>query len=494
MRHNNSTRNLTPKPAAQWSKERVLSANLRQCLSAIVFGVGLLCIGALVDGVSEAHAQAQTEISPDEGVAAALFDRGMTLFEQGDFANAKKMFIESLERSSQGNRSADALRMLRSSNEKLGVSNLDAGLPGADQGNAPLDPYADKGGDETPVDPYSDNGAGDETPVDPYGVDPTDGVDPKPPVDEEATDEGNESMNLGRYGLIGHGGVLGSSVSLMLASAVLDKEADGEIDDVAGIFVFALGAGGGGYLAHYLTDRYELTDGQAGAVATAGFWTMYNAGHLANLFGGDTTNLNDIYLGMSIGGVAGTGLGAWYAKKYEPDVREISLVNSFSLYGTTTALMLGVAIDPPKNDAYSLNAVIGSVAGIGTAIYLRDELRYSRNRMLKIDMGAGIGALVPWITIYPLMSDDLTTRDEQTTGFFSAIGVGLGAYIAWAITKDSDDSEQDEAELSAAPPALLRRSAKGSWSLSSPMVRPMELPALAPRQGLLGTDILSGRF
>ncbi len=456
----------------------------------------VLATGLVASAVATApEAYAQSTSSPDvgEGVSAALFDRGMTLFEESDYGNAKKMFIESLERGPKGSRSADALRMLRSCNEKLGVADLDSGLPDLSQNNAPIDPYGDSGDrSDEPVDPYADpkGNPDDSLPVNPYAGDPA-APDDEPLPGDDKTDE----ANLGRYGLIGQGGVLGSSLLLTLGTTVLDKDADGEVDDLAGVVLGVAGAAGGAYLSHYLIERYQLSDGQSAAIATAGFWATYNTAHLANLFTGESSNLNDVYWGMSIGGIAGTGIGAWYAKKYEPDVREISLVNSLSLYGTTASLMLAVAIDPPKADAYALNALLGSVAGIGTAIYLRDDLHYSRSRMLKIDMGAGIGALVPWITIYPLTRDDQSTRDEQTVGFLSAMGVGIGAYIGWAVSKESADSDdEDQEELSLAAPALLRRSKSGSWSMSSPMLRPMELPAIAPRQGILGADIVSGRF
>ncbi len=462
-------------------------------LFRFVLATGL--VASAVARAPEAHAQNTSSPDVDEGVSAALFDRGMTLFEEGDYGNAKKMFIESLERGPKGSRSADALRMLRSCNEKLGVADLNSGLPdsGSPQNNAPIDPYADTGnGSDDPVDPYAEpkGNPDDSLPVNPYAGDTT-APDEESPSEEEKEVDG---PNLGHYGLIGHGGVLGSSLLLTLGTTVLDKSPDGEIDDLAGLVLGVVGAAGGAYLSNYLIERYQLSDGQSAAIATAGFWATYNAAHLANLFTGESSNLNDVYWGMSLGGAAGTGIGAWYAKKYDPDVREISLVNSLSLYGTTASLMLAVAIDPPKADAYALNALLGSVAGIGTAIYLRDELRYSRSRMLKIDMGAGIGALVPWVTIYPLTRDEFTTRDEQTVGFLSAVGVGIGAYIGWAISKETADDDDEEEEVSLAAPALLRRSKSGSWSMSSPMLRPMELPAIAPRQGILGADIVSGRF
>src|SRR5690606_3044036 len=88
-----------------------------RCLVPVL--AATLALGTGGVGAGQAWAQ---DRAVDEHVAAALYDRGMVLYELGDVANAKTMFIESLERSSEGSRAADALRMLRAANEKLGIS------------------------------------------------------------------------------------------------------------------------------------------------------------------------------------------------------------------------------------------------------------------------------------------------------------------------------------------------------------------------------------
>ncbi len=449
-------------------------------------------------GVASQAAHAQNSSADlSEGIAAALYDRGTVLFEQGDFLNAKKMFIESLERSPSGSRSADSLRMIRSCNEKLGTDPEDGTIIKGEEG--PLDPYAipDDGSEaagETPLDPYADVPK-EEAPVDPYAS-----LTEKPVLPEDSdTEELDTSVygKLGHYGMVGNGGALGASLGMAIVGTSRDDVGN---ESVGGgqILLSLAGAGAGAYASKYLIDKYELSDAKAAAVATAGMWTMYNFGHMANVFTGESTSVDDVSLGMALGGAIGTGLGVWIAKTQKVDVKTISLINSFSLYGTGTGLLLGVALAPPKADAYSLNAALGSVAGIGAAIYFKEELRFSRKRMLKIDMGAAAGALVPWLVFYPLMYDDQSNDDEQTTGFFSAAGIAGGAYLAWFLTKNSDDdvSLEDEGAAPEAPvsPALVHRSGAGAWSLSTPMIRPMEMPALSPRQGTMGTDILSGRF
>ena len=89
-------------------------------------------------------------------------------YRRGAAAEAKTLFIESLERSPKGRVSADALRMLRAANRRLGIANLDDGRPSAQGREGVLDPYAGgAGGAPAPS----------EAPLDPYGAAPT----PEPP-------------------------------------------------------------------------------------------------------------------------------------------------------------------------------------------------------------------------------------------------------------------------------------------------------------------------
>jgi hypothetical protein len=428
----------------------------------------------------------------DEAVAAALYDRGMALYEEGDIANAKKMFGESLGRSPAGTRSADALRMLRECNEKLGVENLDAGRPDT-SGNVPVDPYA-----EGPMDPYGEGGGeagqGGEATLDPY-ADPQgtgeQGGGPGPKLDAP---EGTGKV------FIAHGAMQGFIAGMAVLGPFERDEVTGELGSVRGGAV-ALGlvsAGAAGYFSYYLGDKQGLTMTQGNVIASAGFWGMYNGAHLGNLFAGVDSDNNDVYKGMAISGLIGSGIGYYYAKEKNPTEGQLAFTNSLTLYGTSGGLLFGVALDPPRGDAYSLNAVIGSGLGLGLAYYV-DGYRPTRRRMLKVDLGAAVGALAPWVLIYPFTADSNSSGDEQLIGFLSMVGLVGGGYGVWRYTDGEDETDEtardEDASLSTAPPAILQRSSAGSWALGTPAIRPMDMPALAPRRGVsFGADLLSGHF
>ncbi|HUH05596.1 MAG TPA: hypothetical protein VML75_26560, partial [Kofleriaceae bacterium] len=115
------------------------------------------------DADADVDDERQREI--DDAVAEVLYERGKTLYAEGDHLNAKQMFVESLERSSKGPVSTDTRALLRATNERLGVTNLDDGNPSVAP-TQPLDPYGGTGGPGADLlDPYG----GEDPVLDPYG-------------------------------------------------------------------------------------------------------------------------------------------------------------------------------------------------------------------------------------------------------------------------------------------------------------------------------------
>lgn len=472
-------------------------------LAAALLAGGLLLGGSSSPVMAQSNSLDTLPSAPSPGaigeqVAAALYSRGMSLFELGEVASAKKLFVESLERSPDGSRAGDALGMLRKCNEKLGIQDLEAGRPEAGgTSDTPLDPYAPTGDTDgdTPVDPY----ATPDGPVDPYAADPGLG-DPggggtggfiEPPVGQPVDNVGHATTEL-----MISGGLVGLIAGLAITGP-LEVDDAGNTGDITGAAIpVGLAIGGGGiYLGSYLAKKYDRAGGKA--LSSGAIWGMYNFAHIGNVFTGEGTNSNDIYRSMALGGLAGGGLAHLYVRKYTPTEGEVAVVNSGSFIGSGIGLMLAAAVDPPRGDAYSLNLTLGSMAGIGAGIYFRDDLIATSKRMTYVNLGALGGALVPWILVYPFV-DGEDGGDYQTAGFLSALTMGGGAYLAWRFTKDevpAKDSLEGPDAVATSAPALLQRSDRGQWNLGSPMPRPMYNQQLAPATGFsMGADVLSGRF
>jgi hypothetical protein len=180
------------------------------------------------------------------------------------------------------------------------------------------------------------------------------------------------------------------------------------------------------------------------------------------------------------------------------------VVNSLGLYGMTTALLLGVVMDPKESEGFSINALVGGAIGIGAGMYAAGRIDTSRRRMLYVDLGASAGALVPWLLVYPVVSDD--DGGAQITGLISALGLVVGGYATWRLTARMDRGETIGRKRMAgaagaarlAPvPGLIQRDSAGQWGVGMLTLRPMVThPLLAPASGApgLGVDLVGGRF
>jgi hypothetical protein len=435
------------------------------------------------DGPADPYGAAP-EVPINEAIASSLVDRGQVLFDQGDFEGAKQLFAEALERSPEGPSSAKALEMLRSSNARLGLDR-DDGRPGVGGASTePLDPYATV---EEPLDPYADPKDG--------MADPTRQPQPDTPpeVDIPDTDEPNTqpSRGLMAWGA-GYGFMLGMAIG-----GPLDEN-----DDLRGgaLLVGLVGAGAGIGGAYLGSRRWAMSRGQVAAIASAGNWVGLNAAFVGDLVTDTGTDTNDIYKSIAVGGALGLGTGILYARAYEPDEGDIAFTNSLGTYGLASGLMLGVAMSPPRSEAYSINSMVGSIGGVAAGLLLSPRVDMSRRRTLRIDLGAGLGLASTWALFYPLIEDGDTNNDEQLAGGLSVLTMWGGAALMYYLTRDLDEpagagEELEVAERHPAPPGLVRRGADGGWSLGAPMLRPMADPELAPPTGLsMGVDLASGRF
>ncbi len=467
-------------------------------LAAVAFSMAMVVMVVATPALAQDSSEPSANANIDDSVAAALRSRAQVLLDSGDAANGKKLFIESLERSPSGPSSESALAGLRAANKMLGITNLEDGRPKRTGNEEPLDPYVsnDVSNDvsrdvskenpqETPLDPYAPV----ETPLDPY-------QDRSPvvagPVDGfERDDEPNRATSRG---LMAWGAGFGFSLGMAIGGPTDGAE---EIRGAA-LALGLVGIGGGlagGYVASH---RYPLSRGQVAAIASAGNWGMWNFAFLGDVFTGENTDTNDIYNFIGAGGVIGAGAGILWATKKKPSEGTVALVNSASAYGTTAGLLLGVALDPPRPEAYSINAVIGSGVGLAAGLWASSRLKMSRGRTLRIDLGAAAGVASTWALLYPLISDPNSNNDEQFAGLFSTITMAGGIGLAYYLTRHYDDNKNTnpDSDPYSAPLALIRRSGLGRWSLGSPLLRPMATRAESSFQNgfSLGFDVAAGRF
>ena len=127
-------------------------------------------------------------------------------------------------------------------------------------------------------------------------------------------------------------------------------------------------------------------------------------------------------------------------------------------------------MDPPEQDAYKLNAFLGSVAGITTGLWLGPKM--SRSETLWLDAFAAAGAALPFVLVYPFVSDNNERGDERLVGGLATLTLAGGVVAGWLLAPRLASGDDDEA-ASAAPRAGLSRDASGRWRLGLPMPSPM---------------------
>jgi len=419
----------------------------------------------------------------DDAVAKALANRGQLLFDRGDFASAKQMFIESLERSPKGPSAGNAVAMLRACNQRLGIKDLDQGSPLAVPlgGGGPTDPYAGDGG---PADPYAGDGGG---PTDPYGGD---GIGPNPPgpIDQPAP-------GVARRRLTVFGGTYGALLGLAITGPENDQ------GDIGGAAVLGAvgGAAVGSLAAWWFGRNRDLAVGDVQAIMAGGTWGAYTIALFGDAVTGvGTSTTNEIVVASAIGGTLGLGGGYLWSRQH-PSEGDVSLVNSFGAYASVAGLQLGAVMQPPKSEAYSINAMIGAGAGLAIGVYAANRVEVSRARMLRVDLGVLAGAAIPWLGYLAL--GDGGSGGQQAAGLIALATMSAGGYLGWRLGRGLDDHPTTPAGPS--PPAddfgtttgLLLRASSGRWAVGVPLPRPMQSPALGPRVGTAyGVDLLAGRF
>ena len=122
-------------------------------LVRLIAPLALLAVAPTPGLAQGAGSGPEIEESVDTAVARALIRRGNALFGDRDYANARTMFIEALEKDPTGPHAKSALAMLRRANAKLGRYKDDGRPKGS---GVPAPPR----GGEGVIDPYAGGGSG----------------------------------------------------------------------------------------------------------------------------------------------------------------------------------------------------------------------------------------------------------------------------------------------------------------------------------------------
>jgi len=208
----------------------------------------------------------------------------------------------------------------------------------------------------------------------------------------------------------------------------------------------------------------------------------------------DSSRATHILVGASIGSTLGLLGGAALAKTDTFTRGDVALVDTLGGVGAIGGLTMGLLMQPAEGEAYSVNAILGTVGGLIIGKVAAPLTNTTPRRMLRVAGVAAAGGAVPFL-LYAAVYDKSGHGDERLVGALSSIGLVGGLYLGFRLTADLDvdlDRSSNPAETDDAPVAIVGRHSDGRWALGAISINPLS-PELAPQRGM-AIPVLGGAF
>lgn len=372
----------------------------------------------------------------DATVGQALVTRARQLLDAGFPADAKQLAEEALLKAPAGDVAAEAHAIIDEANRQLGIKDVTPPVPVKDPDVAPQKPDFDM----------------------------------PPRVDDP--------LAGGRLWMGVHGSLMGIAFGGGIGLA-LDNGPDPDSGEQATAGL-AIGVAAGGVLGYFAgrwaASRWDLDTAQAGTIGSGSLLGATVVGLFADTLDvGDTTR-REVGIGIAIGTVVGAAGGIVLARAERLSTGDVALMDSFAMYGVLGGLTLGAAMQPAEEEAYSLNAVIGGIAGWLAGAGLGPKIDASPRRVSRMVLGAAIGGGTPWL-LYLAINDGESTNDEQAIGLLSTAGILAGAYLGYRWSRGLAGGEVQPGGKRRSDPDLggvgmIHRDRDGSWSLRPALPRP----------------------
>jgi hypothetical protein len=365
-----------------------------------------------------------------EQIAEQLVGRAQELIDARLWVDAKQLAVEALVQSPKGNASERARFIIRTVNQQLGIKDdvpppVGDRLPEVDLKITDMEP-------QVPAMP--------------------------PPVEGVGHHSGSLAGTV--HGAI-YGGLLGGLVGAAVDS---DHPSDGGVPGAL------LGGVGGALVAERVGRKFD--EAQVRTVGSGTVWGgvagAFFAESVMGANGGDV-NAPGILLGGAIGATVVGGASVGLASQNKLTRGDVALVDTFAGMGTVGGLTLGMLMQPAQDEAYSVNAMLGTGAGIVVGLIAAPQTNTTPRRMLRVAGLSAAGGAAPFL-LYAAIRSDSTTADERVTGALSTIGLVGGAWLGFYLTRHMDegldvpDGAQPQ-QKDDAPPSVVGRSSDGTWNL-----------------------------
>jgi hypothetical protein len=366
------------------------------------------------------------------------------------FLDAKQLAVESLVQSPRGPSAERAKAIIHQVNQKLGIPEESA--------------------KPEPAKPVDDI---DTSPI-------RDPIRPPPPPPVVAPEDRPSS---GRLAATVHGALYAGLLGTTVGAFVDDSPETGAIP------VGLVAAIAGGLTLPRLVDRLHWSERKVRIVGAATTWGGVAGGLLGDVAKLDGTTGREVLVAATVGATAAGLGGVLLARNSELTRGDVALVDTFAGIGAAGGFTIGMAMQPPEGEAYSLNSVLGITAGVVVGLIAAPQTNTTPRRMARVAAAAAVGGAAPFL-LYAAINDSSSTTDEQVTGLLSSAGLVVGAYLGFRWTRGMDegrdvldDNGSRARTVDDAPVALIGRSSVGRWELGGVGISPLS-PVLAPQHGM----------
>lgn len=199
--------------------------------------------------------------------------------------------------------------------------------------------------------------------------------------------------------------------------------------------LLALGSGIGLGASLLAADEWNVTSGSAWTIAAGSWWGVV-AGH--NWAAGrDVRPINDRYLWGLLGGLVGTTVAVTWTTLGRYDDGDATLVHSGAALGTfaggVTDFLIRGSVKENPGTGIGLGAAVGFLGGGVLAAFTKTTAQ----RVLLVDLGAGLGALAGASLASPLVfRDDSPAKTRLFLGGV-LVGTAVGGTVAWLLTRNT---------------------------------------------------------
>lgn len=232
----------------------------------------------------------------------------------------------------------------------------------------------------------------------------------------------------------------GVAISILLDDHDLLPSGDDGLVAASALTLATTGLGFG--LGWWVTEEYGVNQAQAGLFTSGFFWTTLNG--LSGGLGVGLDDGDDLLINSLVSGWTGQALGVLLAANVDRTAGQVSLMNTVATWtGAEVALWQGV-FGVEAGSSYFTWSTLAADVGLLVGAYLARDLDISRSRARLLDVGAFAGALAGPAALFMLWGPEENLREWYLSAV--AIGIPIGIGVAWHLTRDLDDDDEETGE------------------------------------------------